>query len=110
MISAMDILVHTSLREGLARALPQALLSGKPAVSFDVDGAREVVINDETGALIPAKDVRQLTSALIRLAKDSDLRKKLGEEGQRRMKTIFPHQVMTKRLREIYQEVLDRNR
>ncbi len=34
----MDVLVHTSLREGLARALPQALLSGKPAISFDVDG------------------------------------------------------------------------
>ncbi|PHR97223.1 MAG: glycosyl transferase family 1 [Blastopirellula sp.] len=109
MISAMDILVHTSLREGLARALPQALLSGKPAVSFDVDGAREVVINDETGALLPAKDVTQLTSALIRLANDSDLRKKLGDEGQRRMKTQFPHQVMTARLREIYQEVLDFN-
>ena len=43
LIGAMDVLVHTSLREGLARALPQALIAGKPVVSFDVDGAREVV-------------------------------------------------------------------
>ena len=35
----MDIVVHASLREGLARVLPQALISGKPAVSYDVDGA-----------------------------------------------------------------------
>ena len=49
LIGAMDLLVHTSLREGLARALPQALLAGKPVISYDVDGAREVVITNETG-------------------------------------------------------------
>ncbi len=43
LIGAMDVLVHASLREGLARALPQALIAGKPVVSYDVDGAREVV-------------------------------------------------------------------
>ena len=35
----MDIVVHASLREGLARVLPQALIAGKPVVSYDVDGA-----------------------------------------------------------------------
>ncbi|MBK9528859.1 MAG: glycosyltransferase [Acidobacteria bacterium] len=39
MISAMDVVVHTSLREGLARVLPQSLAMGKPCVSFDIDGA-----------------------------------------------------------------------
>ncbi len=53
LIGAMDIVVHTSLREGLARVLPQALIAGKPVVSYDVDGAREVVITDETGILLP---------------------------------------------------------
>ncbi len=52
MISAMDVVVHTSLREGLARVLPQALAMGKPCVSFDIDGAPEVVINDKTGYLV----------------------------------------------------------
>ena len=45
----MDALVHTSYREGLARALPQSLIAGRPVVSYDVDGAREVAINGETG-------------------------------------------------------------
>ncbi|PQO29216.1 glycosyltransferase family 1 protein [Blastopirellula marina] len=108
-ISAMDVLVHTSLREGLARALPQALLSGKPAVSFDIDGAREVVSTMETGFLLPPGDTAQFTSALIQLCDDPTLREKLGEEGRRRCSQVFPHQVMTRRLREIYQEVLRRN-
>lgn len=108
-ISAMDVLVHTSLREGLARALPQALLSGKPAVSFDIDGAREVVSTMETGFLVPPGDVSQLTSALVQLCQDRGLREKLGEEGRARCRQVFPHQVMTRILREIYQEVLRSN-
>ena len=52
-IGAMDMLVHASLREGLARALPQALIAGKPVVSYDIDGAREVAITGETGFLVP---------------------------------------------------------
>jgi glycosyltransferase involved in cell wall biosynthesis len=47
-IAAMDVLVHCSLREGLARALPQALIAARPVISYDVDGAREVVIPGET--------------------------------------------------------------
>ncbi|TWT31936.1 glycosyltransferase family 4 protein [Blastopirellula retiformator] len=103
---AMDILVHASLREGLARALPQALLSGKPAVSFDVDGAREVVVTGETGELIPPKDVDQLADALIRLASDAALRQRLGEEGRRRAAQVFPHRHMTAEIRKTYEQVL----
>jgi glycosyltransferase involved in cell wall biosynthesis len=64
-IQSSDILVHCSLREGLARTLPQAMLCGKPAVSFDVDGAKEVV-NENTGRLIEPKNVEQLTEACAR--------------------------------------------
>ncbi|WP_436716750.1 glycosyltransferase family 4 protein [Roseiconus lacunae] len=108
LIGAMDVLVHTSLREGLARALPQALIAGKPAVSFDVDGAREVVISDETGYLIPPRDCRQLATSLIRLAQDAELRQRLGREGQSRFTERFRHQAMTRQIRGIYQEVLNR--
>ena len=49
------------LREGLARVLPQALIAGKPVVSYDVDGAREVVIPGETGFLVPPRDIPALS-------------------------------------------------
>ena len=56
LVAAMDIVVHTSLREGLARALVHGLLAGKPVVSFDIDGAKEVVLDEVTGYLVPPQD------------------------------------------------------
>lgn len=108
LISAMDVLVHTSLREGLARALPQALLAGKPVVSYDIDGAREVVLEGETGCLIPARDQTRLSQALVRLAGDAELRQRLGREGQRRFTDLFRHETMTRQIRELYQALLQR--
>lgn len=102
MIAAMDLVVHTSLREGLARVLPQALLAGKPVVSFDVDGAREVVLDGETGYLIPPKSVEALAGAVIRLAEDASLRDEMGRTGREHCAERFDHHYMTNRIREIY--------
>ena len=57
-------MVHPSLREGLARVLPQALLVGRPVISYDVDGAREVVL-PETGVLLRPRDLEGLTAAIL---------------------------------------------
>lgn len=109
-LAAMDVLVHTSLREGLARALPQALLAGKPVISFDIDGAKEVVINGETGFLIPPKDVPALAIAISNLARDSEARHAMGHEGQLRFTDQFRHQTMTKQIRALYEKVLAVNK
>lgn len=106
MLSAMDILVHTSLREGLARALPQGLIAGKPVVSFDVDGAREVVIPGETGFLLPPCSVPDLVAAVLALAADPQLRQRYGIRGRERFTNQFRHTTMTKTLREIYCRLL----
>ncbi|MGE3314285.1 MAG: glycosyltransferase family 4 protein [Planctomycetaceae bacterium] len=106
LIHACDAVVHTSLWEGLARVLPQGLISGKPVVSFDVDGAREVVIPDETGFLIPPQSVEQLADALTALARDSVLRSRLGETGRAKFTDRFRHENMTSRIREVYAEVM----
>ncbi|MEZ6074501.1 MAG: glycosyltransferase family 4 protein [Pirellulaceae bacterium] len=88
-LSAMDVLVHTSLREGLARTLPQALIAGKPVVSYDVDGAREVVLPGETGFLLPPKSVAPLAEAILELASDSLLRSRLGERARHVLRSNF---------------------
>ncbi len=106
LLGAMDLLVHVSLREGLARALPQALIAGRPAVSYDVDGAREVVIPEKTGFLVPPQTVEPLADAILRLARDPDLRRRLGEQGRGLFTEQFRHETMTRRLREIYQRLL----
>ena len=105
-LGAMDILAHTSLREGLARALPQALLAGRPVVSFDIDGAKEVCISDETGYLIEPRDITALTTAILKLANSKSLREQLGNRGQQMCETMYPHQIMTKKIRTVYEQLL----
>ncbi|WP_339911117.1 glycosyltransferase family 4 protein [Symmachiella dynata] len=107
LIGAMDIVVHTSLREGLARVLPQGLISGKPVISYDVDGAREVCIDGETGFLLPPKSVPQLAEAIGKLADSPELREQYGQTGRERFTDQFRQQTMVRELREIYQAVID---
>lgn len=108
LMSAMDIVAHASLREGLARVLPQGLISGKPVVSYDIDGAREVVVPGETGYLPAPRDVAALAAAIVELAADANLRSRLGAEGRRRFADVFRHQTMTSRIRELYEDALRR--
>lgn len=107
LIHAMDIVAHTSVWEGLARVLPQGLIAGKPVVSYDIDGANEVVIPGETGCLVPARAIDALSAALIDLAISPDKRHRLGQAGKKRFADQFRHQTMTKRIREVYQSVLN---
>ena len=105
LLGAMDAVVHPSLREGLARVLPQSLLVGRPVISYDVDGAREVVL-PETGILLKPRDLDGLREAILKLAGDPALRDRMGSEGRRRFADKFRAETMTDRLREIYQRLL----
>jgi len=108
LVNAADIVAHTSEWEGLARVLPQGLISGKPVVSYDVDGAREVVIPGETGYLLPVEEIAGIADAICELAESPELRSRLGENGRTRFTEIFRHQTMTAQIRDVYQRVLDR--
>ncbi len=103
-IHASDILVHCSLREGLARTLPQAMLCQRPAISFDVDGAREVV-NENTGRLIEPKNVEQLMHACAELIADKDLRERLGQNGFNLVKEKFAPTTMVDTIERVYEAV-----
>jgi len=105
-IQSSDVLVHCSLREGLARTLPQALLCARPAVSFDIDGAKEVV-NENTGRLIEPKNVEQLTAACAELIADKDLREKLGRQGRESVKEKFAPDTMVDTLEQVYNKLLE---
>jgi len=103
-IHSSDILVHPSLREGLARTLPQAMLCAKPAVSFDVDGAKEVV-NKNTGRLIQPKNVEQLTNACAELIADKNLRTKLGRQAEDSIKEKFAPKNMVDKIENLYRKL-----
>ncbi|HSW02659.1 MAG TPA: glycosyltransferase family 4 protein [Sedimentisphaerales bacterium] len=104
-IQSSEILVHCSLREGLARTLPQAMLCGRPAISFDVDGAREVV-NPSTGRLTEPKNVSQLIEACAELIRDRALRERLGRTAQESVRTKFAPDTMVDAIESVYRRLI----
>ena len=100
-LQSSDILVHCSLREGLARVLPQAMLCAKAVISFDIDGAKEVV-NENTGRLIEPENIEHLTSACAELIDDKDLRDQLGQNGRKSVREKFAPEVMVDTIERVY--------
>jgi glycosyltransferase involved in cell wall biosynthesis len=105
LLYAVDAVIHPSLREGLARVLPQAFLVGRPVISYDVDGAREVVI-PETGILLRPRDLGGLKKAILDLAIAPATRAAMGQEGRRRFADQFRHETMARELRSLYERLL----
>jgi glycosyltransferase involved in cell wall biosynthesis len=102
LVGAMDLLAHLSFREGLARALPQALAAGKAVVAYDCDGAREVCQNNRTGFLVQVGDRGELRRRLLTLAADPGLRLRLGAEGRELVLSRFTTQQMVRGLHDVY--------
>jgi len=82
------------------------MLCSKPAISFDVDGAREVV-NENTGRLIEPKNVEQLIKACAELIENEELRKQLGQQGRESVKDKFAPDTMVNTIEEVYRKLLE---
>ena len=106
LVGVMDALVHLSRREGLPRALPQAMAAAKPVVAFDCDGAGEACLDGKTGCLIVPGDLARLEERLAKLAGDADLRATLGQAGQALVKEEFTIEQLIKRQYELYKRLL----
>lgn len=104
--AAMDILAHPSRREGLARALPQAGLAGVPAITYDIDGAKEGVLDGSTGFVLPPFDKSKMAAAINVLMKDATLRREMGAAGQTFALGRFDAKVMVDALERVYKEAL----
>jgi len=81
------------------------MLCSRPAISFDVDGAREVV-NDGTGRLIEPKNVPQLTEACAELIADQTLRERLGRTGRESVTQKFAPDTMVDTIEAVYHQLL----
>ena len=105
-IQAMDVVVHTSLREGIARVLPQAGAVGKPVVTFDLDGAPEVVRNGVSGYLVAALDMNHVAERTVELLRDPDRRRAFGEAGRAFAAEHFSADRMVDRINAVYFDLL----
>ncbi len=105
-LAAMDALVHASYREGLPRTVPQALLSDRPVIAYDVDGTKEACIDGETGRLVPPGDLARLRQAVVWMMDHPVERAAMASRGRELCAAKFDHHVMVRELEAIYQRVL----
>jgi glycosyltransferase involved in cell wall biosynthesis len=114
LLPAMDVLVHPSYREGLARALPQALLAGVPVISYDCDGAAEVCIDplvdaaNATGFIVKTGDSAGLAEAMIRMSRDREEAAAMGRRGRELCRERFAAETMVNRIEALYDALLHR--
>ena len=105
LLNALDIFVLPSWSEGFGRANLEAMAAGKPVVSTNVGGIPEVIIDGETGILVPPHDPAGLAQALIRLAQDNGLRTRMGKAGIEQAR-IFSLEKMVSGVVEFYDTLI----
>jgi len=89
LLAAADIVCLTSDAEAMPMVLLEASSLGRPLVATDVGGNREVVVDGETGLLVPPGDLGGLAGAFLCLARDPELRRAMGERALARHEELF---------------------
>jgi len=105
-----DVLIFPSLTEGAPFAIIEALASARPVVATDVGGISELIDEGKCGFVVPAKDPRALTEALLKLIRDEGLRKSFGENARSRVYPHLSHTRLVKDMEKIYLELVNSNR
>lgn len=106
-LGASDVVVHLSYREGLPRAVSQALASALPVVAYDCDGSREVCLDGRTGFIVAKRDLAALRDRLTRLARDAELRERFGRAGREFVRENFSVEKMVDEIYALYQRLLN---
>lgn len=105
-MNSADLFILPSLREGLPLVLLEAMATGLPVIATSVGGIKDVIVHEKSGILIPPKKPRLLAEKIIYLLKDEDLRKRIGEDGRRRVEEYFTWDRITKETSQVYKEQL----
>lgn len=84
-INALDIFVLTSEKEGLPRAILEAMLMEKPVIASNITGPAELVIYGETGFLVPVRHPEVFADCVLKLIENHELREQMGEKARRRV-------------------------
>ena len=89
LLASFDLYAQPSLWEGLSISLLEAMAAGKPFVTTDIIGNREVIENDVTGLIVPPADVEALAGALLQLIRDPDRAQRLGHRARQHVVKHF---------------------
>lgn len=105
-LADFDLVVLASRREGLPLVLLEAMAMGRPVVATTVGGTPEVVLDGETGLLVPPGDWRALADAIVRVLSDTERARRMGEAGRQVVEERFRLSQMVGRIDSMYSELL----
>ena len=100
-----DIYIQPAVREGLGNAVLEAQSFGIPVVCTDAGGLPEAIEDGVTGFVVPCRDPEALADRICQLAKDGELRARMGEQGRRRVLAKFTLEQQAARFLEFYRDV-----
>ena len=106
LMAMSDIVVLPSYREGFPRVLIEAAAMGKPMVTTDTTGCREVVVDGENGLLVPVRDADALGLAERKLLASPALRTRMGKAARKKALSEFDERTVTRNIIAIYDELL----
>ncbi|MHB2027001.1 MAG: glycosyltransferase family 4 protein [Elusimicrobiota bacterium] len=104
-LAVSDIFTLTSLWEGLPRALLEAMASGVAPVCYAVDGISEIIRNGENGFSAAPRDIETLSSRIIELLKNDDLRNRIGVNAKKSVTEEFDIDVMVQSQEKLYKNL-----
>ena len=104
LLSAMDVFVLPSLAEGISNTILEAMACGLPVVATRVGGNAELVVDGETGLLVPRADPQAMAEALLRYLDDDSLRSRHGTAARQRAVENFSIDGMVRNYQDIYNE------
>ena len=107
LLGCADMLIHPAIKEGLGVVMLKAAAAGLPVVAFDVAGAREAVVANQTGLLANNADVSSLLQVITQLVENPQERQKMGVAGQVRMRESFSIDEMINRHVSVYESILN---
>jgi glycosyltransferase involved in cell wall biosynthesis len=107
LLAACDVFVLPSLYEGLPISVLEAMAANRPVIATAIGGTDEVVIDGESGLLVPPAQPHAMASALRRLLEDGGLRSRLAAAGRARVTTEFSAREMVRRVTELYERLSD---
>lgn len=106
LLSIMEVFVLPSLSEGLSVATLEAMASARPVVATRVGGNPELVVDGETGILVPSEDSQALATGIADLLLDRPRARTLGEKGRERVEQRFQMRMMVDEYRKLYEQCI----
>ena len=102
----LDVLVLTSDNEPFGRVLIEAMAASRPVVATRGGGVTEIVVEEETGLLVPVGDAKATAVAVERLLAQPERALAMGRAGKKRVEEGFSMQAHARRVEALYEEVL----